>query len=436
MPISTSLQCPHCGFGAQTTKAILPGAKVRCTRCKSVFRITPNDGGPTRPASEANGLAAKRLHVLFDADNDANANAHRREVDIRVVNDSREELPPRSAGKPLTVTKKPTLDGKPLPFHGPRNMVGFALLAVGGLLGYGFIRWYTDTVVLLDATAVNAVARRQARVKSLVDSHVTSNLKTSNAPANNPAVASPGASTPVSTRTVAPQTERIGHLVVGVFEARLSIDDGAVGKGHLTVTVRVTNRSAVATTFVSWSDPTRKVILSDQYDNYYNRIGSDAQGERVIQPDQTIVDTLEFEKPLPGAVLALDLPSGDQNFQFSMPTAFVQRTQVAMGFANIPTPPRAPAPAQAPVPAPVLAPPQAAASAPEQPYSPERDPQIIADVNAAYDVAMKRVEKRVLGMTSNNASRFRKTEKDRIIKVLADKMDMTVDQITHMLSLS
>ena len=96
-----------------------------------------------------------------------------------------------------------------------------------------------------------------------------------------------------------------------------------------------------------------------------------------------------------------------------------------MGFGNISPSPRAPAPSQALVPAPVLAPPQATATAPEQPYSPERDPQIIADVNAAYDVAMKRVEKRVLGMTSNNAARFRKTEKDRIIKALADKMDMT-----------
>jgi hypothetical protein len=315
MPIPTSLQCPHCGFGAQTTKTILPGAKVRCTRCKSVFRVTPNDGGPTRPARETNDLVSRRLHALFDADNQTNAKAPRREVDIRVVSDSKEELPPRSAEKPLRATKKPTLDGKPLPFHGTRSVVGYALLTVGGLLGYGFIRWYTDTVVLLDATAAKAVARRQAKVKSLVDSHAASNLKTSNAPTSSSAATSPGAPAPVSTRTIAPQTERIGNLVVGVFEARLSIDNGAGGNGHLTVTVRVTNRAAVPITFVSWSDPTRKVILSDQYNNYYNRIGSDARAERVIQPDQTIVDTLEFEKPLPGAVLALDLPGGDQNFQ-------------------------------------------------------------------------------------------------------------------------
>jgi hypothetical protein len=119
-----------------------------------------------------------------------------------------------------------------------------------------------------------------------------------------------------------------------------------------------------------------------------------------------------------------------------MPTPFVQTIRTARVITNSSTLSPAPALARAPAPATALTPALVTASAPEQPYSPERDPQIIADVNAAYDVAMKRVEKRVLGMTSNNASRFRKTEKDRIIKVLADKMDMTVDQITHMLSLS
>jgi hypothetical protein len=378
----------------------------------------------------------KRLQALFDADNAANAAARRREIDIRVVSDSKEGLRPRSAEKALTTIKKPTLDGKPLPFHGPRTMVGVALLTIGGLLGYGFIRWYTDTVIELDATADKAGARRKAVVTSLVDSHSARDLNASNPLANNSAVTSPGASTPVSMRTVAPQTERVGHLVVGVFEAQLSNDDGASGKGHLTVTLRVTNRSAVPMTYVSWSDPTRKVVLSDQYNNYYNRIGSDAQTERVIQPDQTIVDTLEFEKPLPGATLALDLPSGNQNFQFSIPEAFVQRIQAARVFTSISTLPAAPAPARAPTPAPGLTPAQATASVPEQPYSPERDPQIIADVNAAYKAAMKRVETRVLGMTSNNAARFRKTEKDRIIKALADKMDMTAGQINHMLSSS
>ena len=117
-------------------------------------------------------------------------------------------------------------------------------------------------------------------------------------------------------------------------------------------------------------------------------------------------------------MLALDLPIGTQKFEFSLPAAFVQRAVIATA-----------APKAAPPPAPATA----SASVTEPPYSAERDPQIVSDVKAAYSEAMRRLEVRVLGMTSNNAARLRKTEKERIIKALATKMDMTVDQIKHMI---
>jgi hypothetical protein len=88
--------------------------------------------------------------------------------------------------------------------------------------------------------------------------------------------------------------------------------------------------------------------------------------------------------------------------------------------------------AAVPAPAPIAAP--APAAEPEPPYSAERDPQLIADVKAAYDEAMKRVEARVLGMTTSSADRVRKTEKEKIIKTIATKLDMTVDQVLSMIS--
>jgi hypothetical protein len=236
----------------------------------------------------------------------------------------------------------------------------------------------------------------------------------------------PGALASDTTRTVAPETQQIGHLVVGVFQAELSDGDGADRKGRLTVILRVTNRSALPMKFASWSDTTRKAMLTDQYHNYYNRIGSEPQADQVIPPNHTIVDTLQFEKPLPGAALALDLPTGNQEFQFSLPASFIQRIQVAKAASKADAPAQVQAPTQVHM--------QASASISGQPYSAERDPQIIADVNAAYKEAIKRVEKRVLGMTSNNAARLRKTEKERITKALAEKMDMTVDQIKNILS--
>ena len=44
------------------------------------------------------------------------------------------------------------------------------------------------------------------------------------------------------------------------------------------------------------------------------------------------------------------------------------------------------------------------------------------------------MEKRTLGMTGNNAMRFRKNERERVLKALAAKQNLTVDQINRMLA--
>ena len=44
MPISTKVECTHCGSALKTTKAVLPGAKVKCPRCKGVFEVPASDG--------------------------------------------------------------------------------------------------------------------------------------------------------------------------------------------------------------------------------------------------------------------------------------------------------------------------------------------------------------------------------------------------------
>jgi hypothetical protein len=77
------------------------------------------------------------------------------------------------------------------------------------------------------------------------------------------------------------------------------------------------------------------------------------------------------------------------------------------------------------------APPAAVA---EAPYSADRDPQLIADVKAAYREAMQRVETRALGMTTNNGIRFGKTERASIVTKIATKLGMKVEQIESMIS--
>jgi hypothetical protein len=47
---------------------------------------------------------------------------------------------------------------------------------------------------------------------------------------------------------------------------------------------------------------------------------------------------------------------------------------------------------------------------------------------------MQRVENRARGMTTNNGIRFRKTERENIVRKIATKLDMKVEQIERMIS--
>jgi DNA-directed RNA polymerase subunit RPC12/RpoP len=433
MSLSTSLKCPRCGHCEQTTKVILAGATIRCPRCSSTFRVVPSDGAPVESNRALRSLDSERLQELFAADDRPKIAAPSTEMDIRVLNESNERLPPRAMGPTPAAARKPVLAGKPLPFHGPRTMIAGILIAAISLAGYAFVRWYVDTVISLDRTATLAGEKRAAHIKMLAGplSKGAGQAKVNGTSGMGVGILARGTmgmgtmgmgvpQAPPQNRTIAPATAQIGNLVVGVSSAQLGTFDGTTENECLTLTLRVTNLSAKPITYASWSGPARKAILTDQYHNYYNRISSNTQVDQAIEPDRTITDTLQFEKPLAGAVLALDLSIGVQKFEFSLPVTFVQRVAVAKV-------------------APQVAPPSlvlASASVSEPAYSAERDPQIVADVKAAYDEAMRRVEVRVLGKSGNEAARLRKTEKERVIKALATKMDMTVDQIRHMISSS
>ena len=145
-----------------------------------------------------------------------------------------------------------------------------------------------------------------------------------------PSTGMPGSAATASSRTEAPQTEKIGNVVVGVPEAKLVTGGGQTADEYLVITLRITNLSAKPLKYVSWSDPAIKVTLTDQHHNYYNRISSTAEASQEIPQDRTITDTLQFEKPLNGAVLALDLPISDQQFEFSPARRVYTRSGVSL----------------------------------------------------------------------------------------------------------
>jgi hypothetical protein len=419
MPLKTALKCPHCNKNCTTNQQVRPGTPIRCPHCRSVFEFTPSESGAGKPPPAAGESSAEMLYELVEEDKRSATRSLSREVDMRVPTESIEKLPPRGAG-PAPTPKKPALDQKPISFGGARTMMAAGSLAVAVVVGYLFIRGFGNSASSLDPPSNKAVQERAAKTKALADLHAKPKNPMGTVAAA-PSTGMPGSAAAASSRTVAPHTEQIGNVVVGVPEAKLVTGGGQSADEYLVITLRITNLSAKPLKYVSWSDPAIKVTLTDQHHNYYNRISSTAEASQEIPQDRTITDTLQFEKPLNGAVLALDLPIGEQKFEFSLAAGFIQRVSLASVDA------KAAPPAAAPITAP-------AAAEPEVPYSAERDPQLIADVNAAYQEAIKRVETRVQGMTTSTADRVRKTEKEKIIKTIATKLDMTVDQVLNMIS--
>jgi hypothetical protein len=202
-------------------------------------------------------------------------------------------------------------------------------------------------------------------------------------------------------------------MVVGVASAELVKAQGD-GDESLNLTLRVTNLADEPIDYFGWADPGAKVTLRDQSGNYYNCLPSALRLPQTVEPRRTIVENLAFEKPLASAsALDLDLPTRGEPYQFRIPVAFIQRP--------------------APQAAPQMAKKQPAADAQIPAYDPERDEKLIADVNDVYETAMHRMEARSLGMSTNNGLRFRKTERERVLKTLAQKLDLTVDQVKEML---
>jgi hypothetical protein len=98
-------------------------------------------------------------------------------------------------------------------------------------------------------------------------------------------------------------------------------------------------------------------------------------------------------------------------------------------------PPDVPAPAPTPVPPP-QAPPRVEVrkQAPVAPPDPEKDPKLRATLSLEYKEGLQSMKKQVLGMSTNRAAEFRRTASTKLLKELASKHKLEVDQVKRMVS--
>jgi serine/threonine protein kinase len=206
--------------------------------------------------------------------------------------------------------------------------------------------------------------------------------------------------------------ERIGDLTVRVDSARL-IGKRVGNSGEcLEVTLKISNASKQAITLRRWTDPDIAVELSDQYHNYYGRIGEQVQ-DTAIPPEKTIFDTLYFEptNDQVNLVLRLPVPGTNSAFRLGIASRFIQRGPF------------------------LTAQPLAGSAVPEKPPAsaddadPTKDPQKRKAIISEYWESMADIKHRAMFMSTNDAASFKKREPKNLVKSLAKKHNLTEDQI-------
>ncbi len=121
MPLTISLQCPHCGHASNTTRLIPPGANIRCPRCKGVFQVTPSDGElvETIPLAGEEERATTAIEML-SPDQGPMPVARSAQRERR---DAMAPATPRAPAPVPQAPKKLPLSGEPLPFHRSRKLM-------------------------------------------------------------------------------------------------------------------------------------------------------------------------------------------------------------------------------------------------------------------------------------------------------------------------
>jgi hypothetical protein len=351
--------------------------------------------------------------------------------------------PPRMAPPSPTKDKKIEYGGKSVPFRGSRTIAAAIFAVIGVAFAGGFGWWYLGTVKELDVAADVAVERRSAVIAKAARPLSSESLaakpagaKTANLPQVEPKKA----------RVKAPMTSEINGMVLGIVSAKLGPLDGGDGQTVLAIGLRMTNNSTKPMRYTGWSRPEIKPTLRDGYGNFFNRVSLDTIGtESTINPGDTITDRLVYEKTTFMSDLRLDLPlsGSDQQFEFTIPADFIERLggrpPVTAGGAPPQRFPDAPSGSRSigdatsgrTPPPPTV---QQSPPTPEK-YDPENDEKLCARLRSDYKEKMAEINRRRLGMSSNESNLYRRRETAKLIKKLATDNDLTEDQVKRMIGL-
>jgi hypothetical protein len=432
MPVSTTLQCPHCQYSTTTSKVVLPDTNIRCPKCKSVFQLVATPQGMIETIPVGDEL---RKNTLLEVTS-ASVSSGQPGIQPRYLQETVLPAPERPPEPKPTPSIKPG-KSKPPPFRSSRTFLTITGAAVAVLAVGAFAAWYAITFwgfmhsseIIAQERAEKYKAGPGSRSKAAQGAIVPPTVtlppfkaqvmigaeapKTTPAPASEPDI--------VGGRVVAPRAQKIGALNVSVVDAHRGRLNRAIASEYLLVRVRVTNLSFGIITFSRWSHAKIPVILKDDKGIYYNIQRASGEAQIQIQPGKSIFDTLIFDATPPFAQLDLDLPivGTDKAFQFHTDGGFIQNAPVPLEelaqLSDVPAPPGVP-----PVP----------------PQPRFKDPEIRRKVRNEYQKRGREIADRVKTMGFNEGTQYRRRERKKLLKDLAEKYKLEPDEIDEILAAS
>jgi hypothetical protein len=429
MPVSTSLQCPHCGYSTTTSKVILPNTNIRCPKCQSVFQLVPTPEGlvETIPVADE-----QRKDTLLEVTAAGGGAAKRRSgggLQPKYLHEATLPPPPRTPAPIPTSSVNSESARKPPFFHGSRKLVAVLGIATLATAVAAFGTWYYVTILSLTKSADSASDHRKAVYKAPIGApvgvssapvgatppptRVFEPAKPIGAPVPETA-ASPSQSLTSTNRKLAPYAIEIDGLNVSLVSAHLGRLNRAITSEYLSLRVKVTNRSKSAIPFTSWGQSKLPVILKDSQGNYYNIQHASGDKEVQIAPGKSFTDTLLFEPTTQYTQLDLDLPipGTDRSFQFRTPPGFISRALVPL--QELPSiadeAPGAPAP-----------------------LPPEKDPDVRKKLIAEYREASSDIDRQARGRGFNEGNELRRRGKRDLVKNLGKKYNLDQDQVKGIL---
>ena len=387
MAQTTKLECRHCTFQTNTTDDIPQGKSIACPRCRLPMEII-------RPA----GASGEENAASFTED-------------IEPI------LSTRSA-RMKSAQKKNLVSNRPPPFHQSRSFiaaVSITTIALGVLV-----------LGILYRNVIGQLNRGMKEIRDNRENRVGKNLpavpgKPKAEPAKPEDTATPERTAVTKEDhgpVVAPAEKKVGDLVVNVSAAFLVKVYRGSRDECLLLKIRIKNQSQTPITFVSWSQPQNRVVLLDESGKRYNRLEPLVPEPAVIDPDQTIVDSVAFEQTPLGLDLDLELPVAGRQYpvQFRIPALLIKRTMDA-AFNE------APAPEQI-----LGAPRPATPVADSKPKNPLHD-----EVNAAYQERIDKLKVRVRGKNGNEAVLLMKRGKTAILNSLSEKFSVPVNELRRLI---